>query len=149
MRISDGSSDVCSSDLILLRVGEGFRDALYSPENIAERALVTRLVEGAAVLAGAADPAALGRALTPRIATNPHARQGHAIVVHGFRDQVRGDLQGQVAVIEREDDAFTRLRSEEHTSELQSLMRKSYAVFCLKKKTTNKNYNNTQVNTQA
>lgn len=98
-----------SEGRILLRVGEGFRDALYSPENIAERALVTRLVEGAAVLAGAADPAALGRTLTPRIATNPHARQGHAIVVHGFRDQVRGDLQGRVAVIEREDDAFTRL----------------------------------------
>src|SRR3546814_6075200 len=34
-------------------------------------------------------------------------------------------------------------RSEEHTSELQSLMRISYAVFCLKKKTqTNKIYNN-------
>src|SRR3546814_7121476 len=30
---------------------------------------------------------------------------------------------------------FERLRSEEHTSELQSLMRISYAVFCLKKKT--------------
>src|SRR3546814_5216435 len=30
----------------------------------------------------------------------------------------------------------TALRSEEHTSELQSLMRNSYAVFCLKKKTT-------------
>src|SRR3546814_2367186 len=30
---------------------------------------------------------------------------------------------------------FGRLRSEEHTSELQSLMRNSYAVFCLKKKT--------------
>src|SRR3546814_1737359 len=29
-------------------------------------------------------------------------------------------------------------RSEEHTSELQSLMRSSYAVFCLKKKTKNK-----------
>src|SRR3546814_3571013 len=29
-----------------------------------------------------------------------------------------------------------RLRSEEHTSELQSLMRSSYAVFCLKKKNT-------------
>src|SRR3546814_3817603 len=29
-----------------------------------------------------------------------------------------------------------QLRSEEHTSELQSLMRSSYAVFCLKKKTT-------------
>src|SRR3546814_2028353 len=31
------------------------------------------------------------------------------------------------------------MRSEEHTSELQSLMRISYAVFCLKKKTHNKN----------
>src|SRR3546814_8741661 len=34
-------------------------------------------------------------------------------------------------------------RSEEHTSELQSLMRISYAVFCLKKKTTQKITNNT------
>src|SRR3546814_3067371 len=33
---------------------------------------------------------------------------------------------------------FGALRSEEHTSELQSLMRISYAVFCLKKKKTNK-----------
>src|SRR3546814_2963953 len=38
-------------------------------------------------------------------------------------------------------DAYDELkRSEEHTSELQSLMRISYAVFCLKKK--NKNHNN-------
>src|SRR3546814_3973438 len=34
---------------------------------------------------------------------------------------------------------FRQLRSEEHTSELQSLMRISYAVFCLKKKTKNLN----------
>src|SRR3546814_1910121 len=34
---------------------------------------------------------------------------------------------------------FSMRRSEEHTSELQSLMRISYAVFCLKKKKTNKN----------
>src|SRR3546814_2065736 len=33
-------------------------------------------------------------------------------------------------------------RSEEHTSELQSLMRISYAVFCLKKKNNNNNHNN-------
>src|SRR3546814_9174985 len=33
-----------------------------------------------------------------------------------------------------------RRRSEEHTSELQSLMRISYAVFCLKQKKTNDNY---------
>src|SRR3546814_366962 len=35
-------------------------------------------------------------------------------------------------------------RSEEHTSELQSLMRISYAVFCLKKKTNTTHYNSTQ-----
>src|SRR3546814_7647300 len=34
-----------------------------------------------------------------------------------------------------------RARSEEHTSELQSLMRISYAVFCLKKKNTKQNIN--------
>src|SRR3546814_3113341 len=34
------------------------------------------------------------------------------------------------------------LRSEEHTSELQSLMRISYAVFCLKKKTTTEHITN-------
>src|SRR3546814_9493901 len=34
-------------------------------------------------------------------------------------------------------------RSEEHTSELQSLMRISYAVFCLKKKKNNKKYKET------
>src|SRR3546814_2957399 len=42
------------------------------------------------------------------------------------------------AMLERIDALVTQLRmmrSEEHTSELQSLMRNSYAVFCLKKKT--------------
>src|SRR3546814_10785365 len=37
------------------------------------------------------------------------------------------------------DEAAVRARSEEHTSELQSLMRISYAVFCLKKKKKNSN----------
>src|SRR3546814_1048651 len=36
-------------------------------------------------------------------------------------------------------DQFVASRSEEHTSELQSLMRISYAVFCLKKKTKKRN----------
>src|SRR3546814_4477067 len=40
----------------------------------------------------------------------------------------------QVAIFK--DQLGRGLRSEEHTSELQSLMRSSYAVFCLKKKTT-------------
>src|SRR3546814_2647547 len=41
--------------------------------------------------------------------------------------------------------AFVGFRSEEHTSELQSLMRISYAVFCLKKK--NRKLHNTSINT--
>src|SRR3546814_6362013 len=44
-------------------------------------------------------------------------------------------LDGEVATIGISDYAQSQ-RSEEHTSELQSLMRISYAVFCLKKKTT-------------
>src|SRR3546814_6634334 len=40
-------------------------------------------------------------------------------------------------------------RSEEHTSELQSLMRISYAVFCLKKKTTNPSQANQLQYTQS
>src|SRR3546814_7510541 len=43
--------------------------------------------------------------------------------------------------------AFVIERSEEHTSELQSLMRISYAVFCLKKKKTNNKPNSTNTNT--
>src|SRR3546814_4877448 len=38
-------------------------------------------------------------------------------------------------------------RSEEHTSELQSLMRNSYAVFCLKNKNKQPNHTNTYIST--
>src|SRR3546814_3194826 len=45
---------------------------------------------------------------------------------------------GMEAYLETENTvAVNSGRSEEHTSELQSLMRNSYAVFCLKKKNTN------------
>src|SRR3546814_10096363 len=46
----------------------------------------------------------------------------------------RGAVLGAVAILQV-DEAETGQRSEEHTSELQSLMRISYAVFCLKKQT--------------
>src|SRR3546814_2031251 len=61
------------------------------------------------------------------------------------RDAARGRARGGKADDriggDRRDDAARRLgqRSEEHTSELQSLMRISYAVFCLKKKKYNDN----------
>src|SRR3546814_5431671 len=46
-------------------------------------------------------------------------------------------------------DAARRLRSEEHTSELQSLMRISYAVFCLKKKHTTLHDTHQQLHTPS
>src|SRR3546814_3628599 len=53
---------------------------------------------------------------------------GEIVVGHQFADRL-GRVFGEAHVAVGED------RSEEHTSELQSLMRISYAVFCLKKKT--------------
>src|SRR3546814_4088332 len=44
---------------------------------------------------------------------------------------------------------FSRDRSEEHTSELQSLMRNSYAVFCLKKKKNNITNKQNRINRQT
>src|SRR3546814_5416344 len=54
------------------------------------------------------------------------------------------DLRGRVLLQEAR--VFRRARSEEHTSELQSLMRISYAVFCLKKKNKQKQKDNNQLN---
>src|SRR3546814_5782325 len=69
--------------------------------------------------------------------------------ISDFRDRCTGTIVGQAAARLFDEEcrnAFVRLRrvhglgprrSEEHTSELQSLMRISYAVFCLKKKNKN------------
>src|SRR3546814_4036869 len=72
--------------------------------------------------------------------TEPDARVLlHAgLVMLDRRNQARNRLG---LVIAREDPQGHRTRSEEHTSELQSLMRISYAVFCLKKKTANHDTN--------
>src|SRR3546814_7715282 len=114
MRISDWSSDACSSDL---RPFDGCGPARVD------------------------DPGARGTAVDDA---------GHAAFVR--RDDVddrprsaradpvrRGGLHhepaaGQVGLEDRAPALGNNVRSEEHTSELQSLMRKSYAVFCLKKK---------------
>src|SRR3546814_2956457 len=66
----------------------------------------------------------------------------HPATQHGAQDQGNqhrenhgaGNTQGKLPV----DSPRGAGRSEEHTSELQSLMRISYAVFCLKKKKKNK-----------
>src|SRR3546814_8336009 len=91
MRISDWSSDVCSSDLARKRL-------LVVDDSVTTRTLEKSILEAAGYeVLEAADGAEAWQLLGER---------GADLVV----------------------------RSEEHTSELQSLMRISYAVFCLKKK---------------
>src|SRR3546814_2682210 len=114
MRISDWSSDVCSSDLdidvvlILARLGEQF-DLRERRVGEARRHDERRVARRAAEV----HEAALG--------------EDDDLLAVGEFDQVGARLDlGPVVVGKR--------RSEEHTSEPQSLMRISYAVFCLKKK---------------
>src|SRR3546814_1069849 len=66
----------------------------------------------------------------------PHAR------LHPVRGFVRASSLNAFQDREQLRRVYLRKRSEEHTSELQSLMRISYAVFCLKKKKTTPQYVN-------
>src|SRR3546814_2706950 len=109
LRISDWSSDVCSSDLVGAGLG------------------LFRLPD-------------TGGALRSR----PVRRQGRDRAGQDDRDQAEPGRQAgawraaagrQGLGRDRRDALCAARRSEEHTSELQSLMRNSYAVFCLKKKT--------------
>src|SRR3546814_8322790 len=113
MRISDWSSDVCSSDLDL--VAERLVDVFQFGHQLA-RALA--LGQGQADIAHAV--AALG-AFDAQPFQPPHP----ALVARAARFDAFADPN-----------FFLGQRSEEHTPELQSLMPNSYAVFCLKKKKT-------------
>src|SRR3546814_7734406 len=75
--------------------------------------------------------ARLDRLQLLRVTDQDHLRAGVSGFAQHPLELARADHAGLV-----DDQHVTRCRSEEHTSELQSLMRNSYAVFCLKKKTT-------------
>src|SRR3546814_7063337 len=114
MRISDWSSDVCSSDLFQQAVV----DCLIDRTRLALEAMpeATALVVAGGVASNQAIRAALG-ALADAQGLPFIAPPGWLCT----------DNAAMIAWAGAE-------RSEEHTSELQSLMRISYAVFCLKKK---------------
>src|SRR3546814_8653205 len=67
--------------------------------------------------------------------------RGHAFVHQAIADPEIRPVIERLMLGEAAPTIDVAPRSEEHTSELQSLMRISYAVFCLKKKNTNKKYN--------
>src|SRR3546814_9689160 len=117
MRISDWSSDVCSSDLISflqLRAGGCRRWNSTQEPNRCLRRCIHRL---------------LGGARNHRVC--PALRRFCRLPPGTSPTYCNDAKQASLA------NADTP-RSEEHTSELQSLMRISYAVFCLKKKKTTK-----------
>src|SRR3546814_6173110 len=120
MRISDWSSDVCSADLVDARLGQRQAD----------------------------EAAAMRRHEVDRVRRR-HLRGNDEVALILAVLVVDEDEHAPVARLG--DNLFgarhRRQRSEAHTSELQSLMRTSYAVFCLKKKTIiHISYNNKQSN---
>src|SRR3546814_3525428 len=112
MRISDWSSDVCSSDLLNdpSSTGGGFNFANLLAGDI-DRIEVLRGPQS--ILWGSQ---AIGGVINIVTAAPEKALEGSFDLEAGSRETVR---------------------SEEHTSELQSLMRISYAVVCLEKKNEN------------
>src|SRR3546814_7722222 len=112
MRISDWSSDVCSSDLPTGGASMEFRASPISPTLVIVRILACAM---ACMLATGVAWAG------PSDVTDPEAPRSLP-------------ADGPVDVRWTDPAQFTAIRSEEHTSELQSLMRLSYAVFCLNKK---------------
>src|SRR3546814_10481561 len=67
----------------------------------------------------------------------------HRTRVQDFANSVERPRRAAQALAVAVHYGYVEVRSEEHTSELQSLMRISYAVFCLKKKKQNKQANHT------
>src|SRR3546814_8199638 len=124
MRISDWSSDVCSSDLIVLHAG----------------AFNWTYTLGV----GLVDPWAVGATTVlyngPRdVQVWPALLEKHRATLFAAVPTLYRQILKYCDLGARDLTAFRHgvtagERSEEHTSELQSLMRISYAVFCLKKK---------------
>src|SRR3546814_2661545 len=114
MRISDWSSDVCSSDLD------------RGPERDQQPLVLVPVVDR-----GVEHRAERGVDLDAVVEAVDEGRDLFVGGLRGHADEMRA--RRQFTSIARKGPS----RSEEHTSELQSLMRISYAVFCLKKKKKN------------
>src|SRR3546814_8479805 len=88
---------------------------------------------------GAAPVSAAPR-FDPMFGDHAVIQRDHPVTVTGRSDPgeaVSVTLAGEVRQVRADREGRFTARSEEHTSELQSLMRISYAVFCLKKNTKN------------
>src|SRR3546814_3312774 len=122
MRISDWSSDVCSSDLLTgwVTVANG---GVTSFPNAQLNVIAGRLNKLYSPPLPRSTPGPLHLRCWPMDTTSTHPRWGLPPVEQGYGGMMADAAENIVVT-----------RSEEHTSELQSLMRISYAVFCFKKK---------------
>src|SRR3546814_1107919 len=135
MRISDWSSDVCSSDLHhgIAQIGEvvglaAFADAGFlGLDEIAHMRATVEFGTGTQACERADRAGAVGDHAI-QVAVRLHHGAGGEL--HILQARERADAH----VVAEHHATFQDHRSEEHTSELQSLMRTSYAVLCLKKK---------------
>src|SRR3546814_2164718 len=116
MRISDWSSDVCSSDLIIDAVGR------QQDLRIPKLEIIARTVDEDDVI-NAAELLEERRNEETAAIIEGHVFQQAEFPLH-CRRAIIAFAPGQGELL------FMIDRSEEHTSELQSLMRISYAVFC-------------------
>src|SRR3546814_1603749 len=130
MRISDWSSDVCSSDLNLQKVPiavQAFSETELEAAGITSTVDLARITPGLTYGRGVG----LGSPFLRGVGTSangPGTENSVAVYVDGVYYATKASAVTDLESVERIE------RSEEHTSELQSLMRISYAVFCLKKK---------------
>src|SRR3546814_9793683 len=134
MRISDWSSDVCSSDLDVRHDHQLVDDRVRRLGGDDARLGDADVARAALALLGVGDGGALHRTLH-------RAGAAAGADVQAAQAQLVADVLGVLVLVAvdgvaapADDEVGVGRRSEEHTSELQSLMRISYAVFCLKKK---------------
>src|SRR3546814_2909890 len=129
MRISDWSSDVCSSDLVTAaELAEAKNEILTSTIQNRETAAGKANVLAASVIIDG-DPRAADKQLAAiaQVTAVDIQRVARTYLADEHSAAIRY-LPAESAAAGAKSD-----RSEEHTSELQSLMRISYAVLCLKK----------------
>src|SRR3546814_3743453 len=134
MRISDWSSDVCSSDLTNDRALRHFARTDLSGSvrlGVTEDVVLAGLPE--LLRRFTAEHPHVALELTIGLSEDLREKLELGVLDLAFVKRTTGDGQGEL--VWREPLVWI-VRSEEHTSELQSLMRNSYDVFCLKKKIT-------------